>query len=671
MSPHPKCICRTYPEASEEKSGSGLRALKASSLQCIGISEVLATKLALDALESFRAPHLETPRCPLHGYKYLPFRLFNTLDSHLFRGVLKDQVYLRWSKILPSRVHGLTSKPGSRDNRITIDLQHSLIKESSAEGIISVLIHHMAHAYFLACCGPPSLGKNRSERQNLGHDLAYSTLVYKIMDVFQPQGFNRMPNLFLFDRARHHLNDHRQLCRAERTVGHLAEPGKCCTYQSTDFLDRKTCRDHTLTLKELHLKHERDGTSDLGDPYPKSHYIHVVDLVKQRFTPVLRSQYRYRPKDYIELHYENYAVPFLRSGLRKDCSLASKISEDVNFLNIPAPSHQIFCAFYSYLLNGDYPPELVKITSPYITARNAEGPPLILTYVPELENFLATDIRMFSLASMLDFSDLRDSAMHRMHSLSETHANPISILQEIYNSPTRNDDDRDGLRRWVLEFLPKGGKERGFTNIDVLQTGQWSDSLAKLRKENGLFNMDYSTAFESLVLEKASAYINAYNEASRATGHAAGNPSETFNLGTLSSEELELLRQVHPQMSKLYETAVASTQKQALGPKVEKQTNNDCGSEHCFCHVNQQTRHHPHRHHQQQQQEEDQDSDTSCSQCPCYYCVPVLNEPNTLRQTPNPQHCLNVTTPLLFSPSPQTTCSPINFIPVSTHHRFR
>ncbi|EGD97492.1 hypothetical protein TESG_04900 [Trichophyton tonsurans CBS 112818] len=595
MSPPPKCVCRTYPEASEEKSGCGLRALKAFSLQSIGISEVLATKLALDALENFRAPHLETPRCSLHGYKYLPFRLFNTLDSHLFRGVLKDQVYLRWSKILPSCVHGLTSKPGSRDNRITIDLQHALIKDSSAEGIISVLIHHMAHAYFLACCGPPSL----------------------------------------------------------------------------DFLDKKTCRDHSLTLKELHLKHGRDGKSDLGDPYPKSHYIHDVDLVKQRFTPVLRSQYRYRPKDYIELHYENYAVPFLRSDLRKDCSLASKISEDVNFLNIPAPSHQIFCAFYSYLLNGDYPPELVKITSPYITARNAEGPPLILTYVPELENFLATDIRMFSLASMLDFSDLRDSAMHRMHSLSETHANPILILQEIYNSSTRNDDDRDRLRRWVLEFLPKGGKERGFTNIDVLQTGQWSDGLAKLRKENGLFNMDYSTAFESLVLEKASACINAYNEASRATGQAAGNPSETFNIGTLSSEELELLRQVHPQMSKLYETAIALMQKQAPGPKMEEQTNNDCRSEHCFCHVNQ--RHHPHRQQQQQQQQqqEDQDSDASCAQCPCFYCVPFFNEPNTLRQTPNPQHCLNVTTPLLFSPNPQTTCNPINFIPVSTHHRFR
>ncbi|EFR04723.1 hypothetical protein MGYG_07731 [Nannizzia gypsea CBS 118893] len=614
MSPHSKCICRDYPEAPEEKSGCGLRALKAFSLSNLGISEVLATKLALDALECFQPPHLETPRCPSHGYKYLPFRLFNTLDSHLFRGVLKDQVYLRWSKILPSAVHGLTSKPGSRDTRITIDLQHALLKDVSAEGIISVLIHHMAHAYFLACCGPPGVGKNRSERQNLGHDLAYSTLLYKIMDVFQPQGFKRMPNLFLFNRARRHPKDQRQLCRVERTVAHLAEPGKCCTFQSTDFLDRKTCRDHTLTLNEINLNGGHDGKSDLGDPYPKSHYIHVVDIGQQSFTPVLRTQYPYQPKDYIELHYKNYAAPFLRSDLRKDCSLASKLSEEVNFLNIPAPSHQIFCALYSYLLNGDYPPELVKITSPYITARNAEGPPVILTYIPEVENFLATDIRMFSLASMLDFSDLRDSAMERMHSLSETHANPISILQEIYNNPTRNDDDRDRLRRWVLEFLPKGGTERGFTNIDVLQTGQWREGLAKLRKENGLFNMDYSTACESLVLEKASACINAFNEASRTAGQAAGNNTgDPLNNGPLSPEELELLRQVHPQMSKLYETAAASAQNPAPGPNIEEdsseQASSDCRSEHCPFHIKQQNHHHNHHHHQQRQ--EDQDSDIS------------------------------------------------------------
>ncbi|KAM5445460.1 hypothetical protein MaudCBS49596_007519 [Microsporum audouinii] len=603
---HLRCTCRDYAEAAGEKSGSGLRALKASSLPNLEVSEVLATKLALDALENFRTPHLEIPRCPSHGFKYLPFRLFNTLDSCLFRGLLKDQVYLRWSNILPSAVHGLTSKPGTRDTRITIDLQNTLIKEGSAEGIISVLIHHMAHAYFLACCGPPSDNKHGSERQNLGHNLAYSTLIYKIMDVFQPRGFKQMPNLFIFDRTRHHPTNHHQLCRQGRAVASLAEPGKCCTYHSRDFLDRNTCHHHTLTLKELKPEQENNGKSDLGNPYPKSHYIHVVDIGNQRFTPVLRTQYHSSPKDYVELHYENFAVPFLRSNLRKDCSLASKLSEDVNFLNIPAPSHQIFCAFYSYLLNGDYPPELVKVTSPYLTTTTAQGPPIILTYAPEIENYLATDIRMFSLASMLDFSDLRNSAMERMYSLSETHANPISIFDEIYNSPTRNDDDRNRLRRWVLEFLAKAtSSNSGFTNLDILQAEQWRGNLTKLREKNGLFNIDYTAALENLVLEKAFACITAHSGENRKTEESTETPGQPGTRGNLSPSELELLRQIHPEISKLYETAAVLGQKQgfSLGqtndPKGQK--GNDGRSQQCSsC---------------QSKRQDDQASEASHSQC--------------------------------------------------------
>ncbi|KAK2879417.1 hypothetical protein FQN49_000906 [Arthroderma sp. PD_2] len=591
MSRRSKCSCRGYAEAAGEKSGSGLRCLKAPSLPSLGISEVLATKLALDALENFRAPSLEIPRCASHGLKYLPFRLFNTLDSCLFRGLLKDQVFLRWADILPSTVHGLTSKPGTRDTRITIDLQPALMYESSAEGIISVLIHHMAHAYFLACCGPPRDNRAHSEKQNLGHDLAYSTLIHKIMDVFRPQSLKRLPNLFLFDRTRrHHVNNHRQICRQGRSVSSLAEPGNCCTYYSADFLDRNICHDHALTLKELKPEQGKDGRSELGDPYPISHYIHVVNLEKQKLYPTLRTQYGSPPSDYIELHYGSYAIPFPRSKLRRDCSLASKLREDVNFLNIPAPSHQIFFAFYAYLLNGDYPPELVKATSPYLMATKAQGPPLISTYSPENDNYLVTDIKMFSLASMLDFSDLRDNAAERMYSLSETHANPILVLEEIYNSATRSDDDRNRLRRWVLEFLAKGNSQSGLTNLDILQAEQWGNKLSKLRKESGLFNMDYIAALESLVIKKAFACIHA-NSGEISTTKQPTEPPAGHG-GKLSPAESEVLRQVHPEISKLYEKTVSSGQKsdsKPQGTRDSKTQKNDNGRpQQCSCHGKQQ-----------------------------------------------------------------------------------
>ncbi|KAK2745384.1 hypothetical protein FQN57_003727 [Myotisia sp. PD_48] len=280
---------------------------------------------------------------------------------------------------------------------------------------------------------------------------------------------------------------------------------------------------------------------------PKSHYLHTADVKKSKFDPVLRTQYPSPPSEFVEFHYDSYAVPFPRSKLKKYSSLIANL-QDGNILSIPAKSKTVFFAFYSYIKSGDYPPELVTITTPYFTAAKADGPPSISTYLPDAENYLALDVQMFNLASTLKFPELRDKALERMRSMSETHADPIAVLEEIYGKNIKNEEDKNQLRAWARDFLLKLHQGSDLINLQILeQSEQWGERFSKLAGQDSLFRSDCDVVIKDWITNRALLFIGATKKES--SKDEDGASVKKF----LSNSDLEFLQQHNPAISVLYQ----------------------------------------------------------------------------------------------------------------------
>jgi hypothetical protein len=208
------------------------------------------------------------------------------------------------------------------------------------------------------------------------------------------------------------------------------------------------------------------------------------------------------PDEEIELHYSSYAIAFARKKL-KTFSFC-EACDGKPALAVPAPSDAIFFAFYAFLLNGDYPPELAPTTSPYYDTAKSNGPPSIAGFKPDDPLYLITDIRVYIFACRMSFSELKRKALDRMWAMSLTHNNPITVLEEIYGDNGLSHQDVEALQHWSLVFLRKVDAGTKLANIIALQqSGQWSEPLQALRRKNFDLNRACVLALRCLVLDKA------------------------------------------------------------------------------------------------------------------------------------------------------------------------
>ncbi|TPX20861.1 hypothetical protein DIZ76_016758 [Coccidioides immitis] len=544
--PHSKCSCHSSKTevVKNEKTGRGLLAKNVPASKPLGLSETVATKLALDALENYSTPDLSLPKCQVHkrDYHWSPYHLFETLDTSLFRGVLKDQIYLRWETFAPE-IHGITFKPGVRDTRITIELNSFLAYEENVPFLIPFLIHHMVHAYFLVCCD--AQGNDQADNHSLQHGLGFSTLIYRIREVCRAQGTRAVRTSSMPSRPCAYRNP----VRADRHIKRAAQSKgwSYCLWYGDDGLDKVLCRAHMSTLDEMKLHDGKDG-KPTPELYPKSHYLHTAQVDKASFVPVLRTRYPASLEGYVELHFANFAVPFPRSKLTPFESISSNIPQGNVSINVPAPSNHLFFAFYSFLLNEDYPPELVRVSTPYLTTTTARGPPSIATFHPNTPAYLVNDIQMFVLGSRMAFDELKEKALERLYSMSETHNDPMAVLEEIYNeADLEKEEHKNTLRNWARAFLAKKIEKSGETNILILQKSeQWKDRFMGLRKKNQLFNKDCSETEDDLLLNKA---LEALEKGEKKDQDGEdGKKDDTKQLGGLTPRELESLCQCFPEI---------------------------------------------------------------------------------------------------------------------------
>ena len=162
----------------------------------LGLTGGEAARLALKELEKLR-------RSDAHRLALLPAvnslqqlqSFFPSLDKYLFRGVLKNNVSVRLTSELPSNIHGSTSALGSFGSQIVISLNSNLVREPTRLPLLASLIHHMSHAYLLVCCGFGD-SEGESERHDLKHGLAFSSILHTIQDLLVDDAKIPLPDLF-------------------------------------------------------------------------------------------------------------------------------------------------------------------------------------------------------------------------------------------------------------------------------------------------------------------------------------------------------------------------------------------------------------------------------------------------------------------------------------------
>ncbi|KAK2753224.1 hypothetical protein FQN54_007915 [Arachnomyces sp. PD_36] len=517
----------------------------------LGLTEVIATKLAIEALSKYERKYVEALNWWMSTsvLKEFPYRVFDEIDKELFRGVLQGNVYLHW-RLLPPFVHGATILAGHRGGkRVGVALNTELLQMDVGPCVVlAALIHHMAHAYFLVCCGSPPRKEGSDTdtdtgkaKGGLGHGLGFSALVHRIMDVFVPKCRYKFPDLFSC-----YAGDKGWYYASARVANRKrkAHNTSVCCWGVRGYPSKGTCEDYIRGLQEISAGQKKDGgkggkEGDKGekekgerggekekekekentvDPYPKSHYLHTVNTTTAQFTPVLRAQFSLKPSDYVEIQYQNYAIPIPRRNLTTFPSLLQKPTEprtDPLILTVPPSTPTpIFLALYSYIFELDYPPSLKPVTSPTLGGGKA-GPPIIKSYKQSEPPYLQTDIQVYTLASNLHFTELRAKALARLYSQTVTHNDPMSALEKIYHQPGKEKDkgaaaaieieeDKHPLRSWARAFLSKTHPDGAATNLAILQRSeQWKARFAALRGRGGEFLADCDAAGEGIALKNA------------------------------------------------------------------------------------------------------------------------------------------------------------------------
>jgi hypothetical protein len=492
------------------------------------LEEVAAAKLAVEAIEKgkrrdvFWAGGLGGyASLNPHDKASLPLRVFHQLDTELFRGVLRGQVCLA-SASISSAVHGATRRAGHPYGRVTILLNPEVVLIERPEVILATLIHHMAHAYFLVCCGYGGV----ENQHDLRHGLPISTLLWTIKACFL-RNHRSFPNLF---RCTDNLSHH----PAASSFGQYGMEGQSyCSWHCVDFKDFQDCHNYLhYTLRTLKLdkkKDDEEGSFEVEQHYPRSQYLHLFQRGASILDPISRSHYRSCNPScrFIELHYQGKAIPLDLAHLRHYPGFEAHIHENqMSPVKVPKDvSGKTFRALFNFAIQGDYEPVWRSESFTF------KGPPRIDTgsgNVPETGPFAPPeDLRVYAVAQKIGFTELRQLALRRLYSQTLLKGDAMDFIEEVYTGKEPGKDkpvacgkgwkpDKD-LRDFMVAFLTadhpdrlrvevevddygrttpvgrarlEGWRTTRQTNLGLLQGLKWRERLNQLRSAGGAFLED-------------------------------------------------------------------------------------------------------------------------------------------------------------------------------------
>jgi hypothetical protein len=506
------------------------------------LKEVTAAKLAVEAIEKGKRRDVFwaggrgvyatlSPR----DKASLPIRVFNELDRELFRGVLRGQVCLATSTAISPAIHGATRRAGPPYGRVTILFNPEIFIMERPEVVLATLIHHMAHAYFLVCCG---YGGGDGQH-NLKHGLPISTLLWTIKACFL-RNHRSFPNLF---RCTDNLS-HYPI--ASSFIQYGMEGQSYCPWQCNDFKGFEDCYNYLhKTLRALKLdekkkddekkrddekkKDDEEGSFEVEKHYPRSQYVHLYQASEGILEPVLRSQFTYSnpSRMFIEFHYQGKAIPLTFVNLRYGQKFCARLAEkQLAVVKVPKDvATKTFKSILAFATHGEYDPPWMY------HSYTSKGPPKIDTgsgNVSETGPFVPIeDFRVYAVAQTIGFEELTQYALRRLYSQSLLKGDAMDFVEEVYTGKEPGKDkpvacgkgwklDKD-LRDFMVAFLmaehpdrkrievevdeygrtmPVGPTGMGIwrdqkqTNLGLLQGPKWRERLRKLRAGGGAFLED-------------------------------------------------------------------------------------------------------------------------------------------------------------------------------------
>lgn len=367
-----------------------------------------------------------------------PFKVFASLDNGLFAGLLSPAVYLNWIGG-DYKTLGATYAPGAyRDERdfeyiprIACLMNWNSLRSHSAEErsrrpnggdqLLALLIHQMIHAWFLRVCGTQ---KGSGADGRLKHGVEFFKCLYAIASIASASDdrFAREGTMSLADLL---LNIHKHNDTHPRHI-----PLSLQAKMDEELYDRTIC--HTCAIDvasrddvEKWYKKICGTAKDAG-----AGDVYSFDPVSHESKPTPRHE-KPSPTSYIEVLWNGMNFDYKRKAIERCfASLEERFANGKRVWTLPREvDARTFAILDSFLKSGmDYAPELRPMPPPGV-------PIVVRSHAYADRTRLWTDIRAYKLGEAVQFPELSQHALARLHTDRKVYGNSLDALKEIYELP--------------------------------------------------------------------------------------------------------------------------------------------------------------------------------------------------------------------------------------------
>jgi hypothetical protein len=454
-----------------------------------------------DAAEGLRTIRIKAATLSREGLdpEDIIYKTFNRLDATLFKGHLKDAVYLSTLPLPPS-LSGATYNanwgPDPGVTRISIVLNSGLLEYARARDVVALLIHQMIHAYFLVACGPQK--ENEVEYGRLAHGKHFGQILTTIKDISATHG----KELVGLDFGHDVLIDDEVYPRRRKDNDSEDEAAKWyCTHchaSTASIPTRDLTKWYTKTIAPL-------LSPSLSTSALRSANVQIYN--ERRHAIESRSRARLPPStETIEVLYNDISILVDREKIEENVLSARRALTHSRFLKISGKDvdEATFTRFMEYVHTGAYRPSPLYggygngrgglVLAPTAGHRRDDGDAHVLA-----------DILFVKFGTSYHLSECVEYGLKRLDSYSIVDEDPIDILTHIFSGR----EPCTKLRSWVARFLRAGTTSSSsfarphadHTNLATLENenGPWRARFLALLDTSGALENEVRKARDDLV----------------------------------------------------------------------------------------------------------------------------------------------------------------------------
>jgi hypothetical protein len=455
-----------------------------------------------DAAEGLRTIRIKAATLSREGLdpEDIIYTIFNRLDATLFKGHLKDAVYLSTlplSLSLFGATYNANWGPDPGVTRISIFLNSELLEYARARDVVALLIHQMIHAYFLVACGPQK--ENEVEYGRLAHGKHFGQILATIKEISATHGKELVCLDFGHDVA---IDDEYPLRRRKHNDSEDEAAKWYCTHchaSTPSIPTRDLTKWYTKTISPL-------LSPSLSTPALRSANVQIYN--ERAHAIEVRSRARLPAStETIEVLYNDTSTLVDREKLEENVLSARRALTCSRFLKISDKDvdEATFTRFLEFVHTGVYRP-----APSYGGNGNGRGGVVLAPTAGHRRDggdvHVLADILFVKFGTSYHLSECMEYGLKRLDSYSIVDEDPIDILTQIFNGR----EPCAKLRSWVARFLRAGTSlsSMSFTrnhgeqsNLEKLETetGPWRARFLALLDTSGALENEVRKARDDLV----------------------------------------------------------------------------------------------------------------------------------------------------------------------------